>query len=58
MTQKPGRGGIKVKDITAALMQNPRAGWNFNTLSANLVKLIKLTQTIRRQFAEELFECV
>ena len=29
-----------------------------NTLSANPTKMVKHTQTIRRQIAEELFECV
>ena len=31
---------------------------NFNPLSANFTKMVKHTQTIRRQIADELFECV
>ena len=30
----------------------------FNRLSANFTKMVKHTQTIRRQIADELFECV
>ena len=30
----------------------------FNPLSANPTKMVKHTQTIRRHFADELFECV
>ena len=29
-----------------------------NLLSANPTKMVKRTQAIRRQFADELFECV
>ena len=43
MTQELGGGGIKVKnikvkDIATVVMQNPRAGWNFNPLSTNFTK--------------------
>ena len=31
---------------------------NFNPLSNNFTKMVKHTQTIRRQIADELFECV
>ena len=31
---------------------------NINPLSANFTRMVKPTQTIRRQIADELFECV
>ena len=36
----------------------PHMKLNLNPLSANFTKMVKHTQTVRRQIADKLFECV